>query len=259
MKHSMSLITLLFLFLCTVRALTPTSVPDPLICEDSIDGKPPFQEIAAPCLLGCDCVFVKPTGGFLPGQVNTTCIPYCNLDCVHTDATPSQSALAPSCWDRCQVQRATPENTGWCMYWCVEGYTDLVTSATCIPSLTFGLPETTVFGGLTETFRPFSVAAEWQSWYLTQTVIPRTANAGGQPTALPSVAPSRSSHDQLSSLPSSHLPLSTSASDTTSASSTLSSAPASGATQNGGSRGFLVPGLWVILASFAVSVYLGCF
>ncbi|KAJ7254052.1 hypothetical protein B0H12DRAFT_1115710 [Mycena haematopus] len=148
-------LSLLFRILALAQTL---SLPDPLICEDTIDGTPPFNEIGAFCLLGCDCVVVKPTGGLLPGQVNTTCIPYCNLDCVHEDATPAQSALAPSCWDRCQVQRATPENTGWCMYWCVEGYTDLVTSATCVPSEAFGPPTATVFGGITESYRRMPLA-----------------------------------------------------------------------------------------------------
>jgi len=165
------------------------SVPNPLICEDSIDGKPPFQVIDVACIVGCNCEIVAPTLSFLPGSVNTTCIPYCNLDCVRKDPTPAQSALAPSCWDRCQVQRATPENTGWCMYWCVDGYTDLVTATTCVPSISLGAPTTTVIGGTdTVTFDGFTNPPEWQSWYQTQTVIPRTSNT--LPTVLPTTASS---------------------------------------------------------------------
>jgi hypothetical protein len=134
------------------------SVPNPLICEDSIDGKPPFQSLDIPCLVGCNCQITTPTGTFLPGQINTTCIPYCNLDCVRKDATPAQSALAPSCWDRCQVQnQGIPERVGWCMYWCVDGYTDLVTATSCVPSLSPGAPTTTVIDSHTVTFNRTSV------------------------------------------------------------------------------------------------------
>jgi hypothetical protein len=127
-------------------------VPDPLICEDTIDGKPPFQSIDIPCIVGCDCTIFHATLSFLPGSINTTCIPYCNLDCVRKDPTPAQSALAPDCWNRCKVQNNfLPENVGWCMYWCVDGYTDLVTSTKCIPSLSYGAPTTSVFDGITVT------------------------------------------------------------------------------------------------------------
>ncbi|KAJ6593522.1 hypothetical protein B0H19DRAFT_1090752 [Mycena capillaripes] len=164
-------------------------VPDPLICEDSIDGKPPFQSNAIPCIIGCNCFVDHATLSFLPGSVNTTCFPYCNLNCVHKDPTPAQVALAPDCWDRCQVQNdGVPEHLGWCMFWCVEGstYTDLVTATKCIPSLSNdGAPTTTVVGGVTVTFEPLSNPPEWQSWFQTQTVIPRT----GTPAVLPSATP----------------------------------------------------------------------
>ncbi|KAJ6519886.1 hypothetical protein C8R45DRAFT_953146 [Mycena sanguinolenta] len=152
------------------------SVPNPLICEDSIDGQPPFQATDIPCIVGCDCQIVTPTLSFLPGSINTTCYPYCNLDCVRKDATPAQSALAPSCWDICQAQNhGIPERLGWCMYWCVDGYTDLVTSTSCVPSLSPGAPTTTVVGGETVTFNPLTNPPAWQSWYQTQTVMPRTS------------------------------------------------------------------------------------
>ncbi|KAJ7668555.1 hypothetical protein DFH06DRAFT_1321797 [Mycena polygramma] len=158
-------------------------VPDPLICEDSIDGKPPFQSNAIPCLVGCDCQITQATLSFLPGSINTTCIPYCNLDCVRKNPTPAQSALAPNCWERCKVQNhAIPEEVGWCMYWCVDGYTDLVTSTSCVPSLSYGAPTASVIDGHTVTVAPFTNPPEWQSWFQTQTVIPRTSNPGALPT-----------------------------------------------------------------------------
>ncbi|KAJ7361674.1 hypothetical protein DFH08DRAFT_381185 [Mycena albidolilacea] len=174
MRPLASAAALSLLFLLTAAQ----SVPNPLICEDSIDGKPPFQSFDIPCLVGCNCQITTPTGTFLPGQINTTCIPYCNLDCVRKDATPAQSALAPSCWDRCQVQnQGIPERVGWCMYWCVDGYTDLVTATSCVPSLSPGAPTTTVIDSHTVTFNPLTNPPEWQSWYQTQTVIPRTSTS----------------------------------------------------------------------------------
>ncbi|KAF7347782.1 R3H domain-containing protein [Mycena venus] len=193
------------------------SVPNPLICEDSIDGKPPFQSFEIPCLLECDCVAVQPTGTLLPGQVNTTCFPYCNLNCVRKDATLAQVALAPSCWDRCQVQNdGIPERLGWCMYWCVDGYTDLVTATSCVPSLSRGLPTTTVVAGDTVTIFGFTNPPEWQSWYQTQTVIPRTSTPLPAPT---SPSPSRTSSGPPQSTVQtdiSTIPTSTSASKTSS-------------------------------------------
>ncbi|KAJ7254051.1 hypothetical protein B0H12DRAFT_569552 [Mycena haematopus] len=175
------------------------SVPNPLICEDSIDGKPPFQSVDIPCILECDCEIVKPTLSFLPGSINATCFPYCNLDCVRKDATPAQSALAPSCWDICQVQnKGIPERLGWCMYWCVDGYTSLVTATSCVPSLSPGAPMTTVISGETVTLDLLTNPTEWQSWYQTQTVMPKTST----PTALPptSDSPQPSTATDLSTI-----------------------------------------------------------
>jgi hypothetical protein len=129
------------------------TLPNPLICEDSINNLPPFKSNAVPCLLGCGTPIAIATGSLLPGSVNTTDIPYCQLNCVHQDATPSQSALAPDCNQRCHAHnQATPENIGWCMYWCVEGFGDLVASTSCVPSLEFGSMVTSVIDGITETF-----------------------------------------------------------------------------------------------------------
>jgi hypothetical protein len=85
-----------------------------------------------------------PTGDLLPGMINATAIPYCQLDCVHHDATPEQSARAPDCNAGCETSNAMgPENMGWCMFWCVDGFSDIVHSTTCVPSLVYGDPTPT--------------------------------------------------------------------------------------------------------------------
>ncbi|KAF7300671.1 R3H domain-containing protein [Mycena chlorophos] len=183
------------------------SIPNPLICEDTIDGSAPFQSIDIPCIVGCDCEIVHATLSFLPGNVNTTCYPYCNLNCVRPNATPEQTALAPSCWDTCsKTQAESPENLGWCMYWCVDGYSSVVTAATCVPSIGYGSETTTVIDGITESFKPFTNPPAWQSWYLTQTVIPRTGTASettsSGPAPTPVVAPS-TTQTRSSSIPTS--------------------------------------------------------
>ncbi|OTA92311.1 hypothetical protein M434DRAFT_31978 [Hypoxylon sp. CO27-5] len=123
-------------------ALPAHAIPDPIICEDTLDGSPPFNSNDVPCLLGCGVPVAVPTGTLLPGSVNVTDIPYCQLNCVHDDATPSQSAAAPDCYQSCRVRnQATPENIGWCMYCWV----------------------TSTIGSRTVTFRPFTQPPEWQS------------------------------------------------------------------------------------------------
>jgi hypothetical protein len=130
------------------------TLPNPLICEDSLNNLPPFSTADVPCLLGCGAQIAVPTGNLLPGSVNVTDIPYCQLNCVHKNATPQQSALAPNCHDRCSnMNSATPENIGWCMYWCVDDLGDLVVSTTCVPNLEFGDLETTTIDGELETLR----------------------------------------------------------------------------------------------------------
>jgi hypothetical protein len=129
-----------------------TAVPNPLICEDSIDGIPPFDSNDVPCLLGCGAPLAIATGSLLPGSVNTTDIPYCQLNCVHKSASPAQSSAAPGCYDSCHKKnQATPENIGWCIYWCVDGFVDVVESTACVPSLVYGPTITTTVDGLTLT------------------------------------------------------------------------------------------------------------
>lgn len=153
----MARLSLLWLLLLGARlsacasSATITSAP---ICEDSLDGgnTPPFQANAIPCLLGCGSQVVEATGSLLPGSVDESAIPYCELDCVVSSASPSQSAEAPACYDICgNVNGGNVENKGWCMYWCVAGYSDLVASTACVPSLVY-VPVTSVMDGRTITY-----------------------------------------------------------------------------------------------------------
>ncbi|KAI1846218.1 hypothetical protein JX265_010595 [Neoarthrinium moseri] len=158
-------------------AAATQTLPSPAICEDTIDGSPPFSSNDTPCLLRCSDPVAAPTGTLLPGMVNVTNIPYCQLNCVRRDASPAQSALAPDCLGRCQARnQGTPENAGWCMYWCVAGYGDLVAATACVPSLEYGEPVTSYDGPRAITYRPFTQASEWRSWYETQTLMSRTGN-----------------------------------------------------------------------------------
>ena len=135
-------------------ALHAEAIPDPIICEDTLDGSPPFNSNDVPCLLGCGVPVAYPTGSLLPGSVNETDIPYCQLNCVRENASPSQSAVAPDCYQRCRVRnQATPENVGWCMYWCIDGFADLVESTACVPSLEYGSLVTSTVGSMTITLR----------------------------------------------------------------------------------------------------------
>ncbi|KAI1462231.1 hypothetical protein F4805DRAFT_409795 [Annulohypoxylon moriforme] len=162
------------------------AIPDPIICEDTLDGSPPFNSNDVPCLLGCGAPIAVATGSLLPGSVNETDIPYCQLNCVHSAASPAQSSAAPGCYNACHVtNQATPENIGWCMFWCVEGYGELVKSTACVPSLEYGSLVTTTIGGMTVSERPFTEPSEWASWYLTQTVLSRSGVNGQAVTATP--------------------------------------------------------------------------
>ncbi|KAF3068904.1 hypothetical protein GL218_08173 [Daldinia childiae] len=154
-------------------------IPDPLICEDTLDGSPAFQADSIPCLLRCQDPLAAATGSLLPGSVNETAIPYCQLDCVHRAASPAQSTRAPDCYRRCRVRnQGSPENAGWCMYWCVDGFGDVVEATACVPSLEFGAVSTVVEDGRTVTFRlAVSQGLEWRSWYETQTVMPITSSS----------------------------------------------------------------------------------
>ncbi|XDG02099.1 hypothetical protein ABKA04_001714 [Annulohypoxylon sp. FPYF3050] len=167
--------------------LTPilvSAIPDPIICEDTLDGSPPFNSNKVPCLLGCGVPVAVATGSLLPGSVNETDIPYCQLNCVQDDPLPAMSSAAPTCYDACKVRnQATPENVGWCMFWCVEGWADLVRSTACVPSLEYGSLVTTVVGRVTVTERPFTEPSEWASWYLTQTVLSKPSITAQPATA----------------------------------------------------------------------------
>ncbi|KAI2782079.1 hypothetical protein F4815DRAFT_463667 [Daldinia loculata] len=180
----------LTLSLITASALAQ-KIPDPLICEDTLDGSPPFQADSIPCLLRCQDPLAVATGSLLPGSVNETAIPYCQLDCVYSAASPAQSARAPDCYRRCQVRnQGSPENAGWCMYWCADGFGDVVETTACVPSLEFGAVSTAVEDGRTVTFRPVSQGLEWRSWYETQTVMPITSSSSYTYTAPFRVSPS---------------------------------------------------------------------
>ncbi|KAH8880891.1 hypothetical protein GQ53DRAFT_754728 [Thozetella sp. PMI_491] len=173
-------VALLFLGMLKTHLVSAQSLPTPVICEDTIDGSPPFNSNNVPCLLGCGTPLTHATASLLPGSVNETDIPYCQLNCVHKSATPAESAAAPGCYQACKAHnQATPENIGWCMYWCVDGFQE-VASTSCVPSLRYGSTITTVIGDQTVTVAPFTEPAEWQSWYATQTVLSRASDQAKQ-------------------------------------------------------------------------------
>lgn len=132
---------------CSICLASAKQAP---ICEDTIDSQPPFNNNNIPCLLGCGTPVAMATGSLLPGSVNTTDIPYCRLNCVRRKGvTPAQSSAAPACNERCErINAATPDQLGWCMYWCVEGgaIEDMVVSTTCIPSIQYTAMTTTETG-----------------------------------------------------------------------------------------------------------------
>ncbi|KAI0379988.1 hypothetical protein F5Y04DRAFT_111908 [Hypomontagnella monticulosa] len=211
MRHYIHFTTLTLTLRLGASAQEHSSLPDPIICEDTLDGSPPFRANQVPCLIGCGVPVAVPTGSLLPGSVNATDIPYCQLDCVRGagggergGATPEQSAVAPECYGRCQVMnQGTPENQGWCMYWCVAGFGDVVESTKCVPSLVWGDYVTTTDHGRTLSFRPFTQPTAWQSWYQTQTVLPvtPTPGSGGQGTV-----PTATSNHPITAAPSSSGP-----------------------------------------------------
>ncbi|KUI65236.1 hypothetical protein VM1G_00624 [Cytospora mali] len=154
----------LALFLAGAYAASQTLPDHPLICEDSIDGQAPYISNDTPCVLQCDGFVVHATGSLLPDSVNSSSVPYCILDCLYRDATPTQSALAPGCHSSCLAKNGgNPEDLGWCMYWCLDGYGDLVTTTSCVPSVAYGSPTVTVIDGVTETVEPFTNPAIWKS------------------------------------------------------------------------------------------------
>ncbi|KAH7358776.1 hypothetical protein B0T11DRAFT_319783 [Plectosphaerella cucumerina] len=164
---------LLPLFPLLVASQDLDSIPSPLICRDTLNGDPPFRHNDIPCLLRCYDPVSVPTGDLLPGMINATAIPYCQLDCVHHDATPEQSARAPDCNAGCETSNAMgPENMGWCMFWCVDGFSDIVHSTTCVPSLVYGDPTPTeIQPGFTVTRQMFTQPPEYVAWLETQTIL----------------------------------------------------------------------------------------
>ncbi|KAL2802238.1 hypothetical protein BJX63DRAFT_426220 [Aspergillus granulosus] len=123
-----------------------------------------YTSNSTPCLLRCHDPVTIATGSLLPGSINSTAIPYCYLDCVRSDATPAQSALAPECSSTCE-DRGHAENIeilGWCVYWCVDGYGDEVKTESCVPRYALE-PVTTVVDGRTETLTLLTNPAEYTS------------------------------------------------------------------------------------------------
>ncbi|KAL2828313.1 hypothetical protein BJY01DRAFT_132783 [Aspergillus pseudoustus] len=146
-----SLLSLALVSLPLVALLTPTLA---LNCDAPLPGtqNTTYSSNATPCLLRCHDSVTIATGTLLPGMLNSTAIPYCYLDCVHTDTTPAQSALAPECSSTCEDSghAGNIEVLGWCVYWCVDGYADEVKTSSCVPRYAFE-PVTTVVDGRTET------------------------------------------------------------------------------------------------------------
>lgn len=183
-------------FLALLSSLYLTSAQQQAsICEDTIDSQPPFNNNNIPCLLGCGLGVTRPTGDLLPGQVNTTETPYCRLNRVRPEgATPAQSSAAPACNSQCENgNSATPDQLGWCMYWCVQGgeIEEMVVSTTCIPSIQYTPVATETRDGITLTVQggfslfglvlfqcwelilcvEFTMPTQWYNWYQTQTVL----------------------------------------------------------------------------------------
>ncbi|KAL3456475.1 hypothetical protein BJX64DRAFT_294025, partial [Aspergillus heterothallicus] len=135
-------------------ALTLPYQTTALNCDAPLPGtqNTTYTSNSTPCLLRCNDPVAIATGTLLPGMLNSTAVPYCYLDCVHSDATPAQSALAPGCSSTCEESghAGNVEVLGWCVYWCVDGYGDEVASEMCVPRYAYE-PVTTVVDGRTET------------------------------------------------------------------------------------------------------------
>ncbi|GAB7356615.1 hypothetical protein MBLNU459_g7337t1 [Dothideomycetes sp. NU459] len=141
-RRLVAAVTLLFLPL----GLAQSSI---LECEQSLNGEPAFNGNTVPCIIGCGEGVTIATGSLLPGSINETETPYCQLDCVRKAATPAQSAAAPACSNTCQWQyKGTPENYAWCMYWCVDGLSGFVSSSTCVPMYEYVTSTVTLDGSV---------------------------------------------------------------------------------------------------------------
>ncbi|KAL2840378.1 hypothetical protein BJX68DRAFT_246753 [Aspergillus pseudodeflectus] len=144
--------------------LTLPSLTHALNCDAPLPGTPntTYTSNSTPCLLRCHDPLSIATGTLLPGSINSTAIPYCYLDCVHSDATPAQSALAPECSSACEGSghAGNIEVLGWCVYWCVDGFQEEVLGTECVPRWAY-VPITTVVGGRTETVTILTNPAEY--------------------------------------------------------------------------------------------------
>ncbi|KAJ0422212.1 hypothetical protein BJY00DRAFT_311274 [Aspergillus carlsbadensis] len=125
-----------------------------LNCDAPLPGtsNTTYTSNSTPCLLRCHDPLSIATGTLLPGSINSTAVPYCYLDCVHDNATPAQSALAPECSSACEGSghAGNIEVLEWCVYWCVDGYEEEVLSTECVPRYAY-VPVETVVDGRTET------------------------------------------------------------------------------------------------------------
>ncbi|CZT25103.1 uncharacterized protein RCC_10832 [Ramularia collo-cygni] len=172
------------LFLSLLTSISPSSANQAPICEDSINSQQPFNNNAIPCLLNCGLGVTIATGDLFPGQVNSTETPYCRLNCVRQrqGVTPAQSSAAPACNSRCEERNsATPDQLGWCMYWCVQGgeIEEFVVGTSCVPSIVMVPTATVTEHGITITEDGFTMPTEWASWYQTQTVLSRQSSPLG--------------------------------------------------------------------------------
>lgn len=195
---SLSTSTMYLISLLVTYWLIPASLaalPSPLICEDPIDGSHfGYDSDSIPCFVDCTGMEIHQTGYDTPYTINSTEIPYCMLNCVRKGATPSQSARAPECSKTCAKRGHyyNPEVMGWCMFWCVDGYKDVVASRTCVPEIGYAT-KAEVFDGETITARGksldepdiltgclfcadmvvavFTKPAAWKNWYRTETVL----------------------------------------------------------------------------------------
>jgi hypothetical protein len=144
----------LFTFVLSLPLIFLSPTAHALNCDAPLPGtnNTTYTSNATPCLLRCHDPVDIATGTLLPGSMNSTAVPYCYLDCVHSDATPSQSALAPECSSACEGSgyAGNIEVLGWCVYWCVDGYEEEVLSTECVPRYAY-VPVTTVVDGMTET------------------------------------------------------------------------------------------------------------
>ena len=178
----------LFYALLVLARHAVAKLPSPLICEDTLNGEAPFDNNEVPCILGCVHPRYQATLSFLPGSYNETFITFCQAQCVKHDITPDQLGEAQDCQNACHFHQENPEIYGWCLYWCLRGEKNVVESTTCVPSVGYGAPVTTVIGDETVTvsckqmryarlrslssnkIAVFTEPPAWSRWAKTETV-----------------------------------------------------------------------------------------